>query len=157
VVQDSVPEVCGKPAKHRFTAAEKQERQHAANARCYARHRKAYRARHKKYRFENPKREILRRARNGARDRGIECTLTVENIPDIPEYCEDIPWIKLVFRVGHGERRDDSPSLDRIDSSLGYIPGNVRIISWLANRIKNNAEDRVLIALGEAAKRRQKV
>ena len=32
-----------------------------------------------------------------------------------------------------------SPSLDRIDSSKGYVKGNVRVISKRANMLKNNA------------------
>ncbi len=32
-----------------------------------------------------------------------------------------------------------SPSLDRLDNTLGYIPGNVQVISWKANQIKSNA------------------
>lgn len=32
-----------------------------------------------------------------------------------------------------------SPSLDRKDSSKGYVPGNVWVISHRANVIKNNA------------------
>jgi hypothetical protein len=35
-------------------------------------------------------------------------------------------------------RQEDSPSIDRIDSSKGYIPGNVVVISYRANRIKND-------------------
>jgi hypothetical protein len=31
-----------------------------------------------------------------------------------------------------------SPSFDRTNSDLGYVKGNVKIISWRANRIKNN-------------------
>lgn len=31
------------------------------------------------------------------------------------------------------------PSLDRIDSSKGYVKGNVRVISKRANMLKNNA------------------
>lgn len=31
-----------------------------------------------------------------------------------------------------------SPSLDRVDNTKGYIPGNVRIISWEANRLKGS-------------------
>lgn len=32
-----------------------------------------------------------------------------------------------------------SPSLDRIDSSKGYVKGNVRVISKRANQLKSNA------------------
>ena len=35
-------------------------------------------------------------------------------------------------------RAENSPSIDRIDSTKGYIPGNVLICSWRANRIKND-------------------
>lgn len=34
--------------------------------------------------------------------------------------------------------KDNSPSFDRVDSSKGYVKGNVVIMSWKANRIKNN-------------------
>lgn len=35
-------------------------------------------------------------------------------------------------------RQENSVSFDRIDSNLGYVKGNVEIISWRANRIKND-------------------
>jgi hypothetical protein len=35
-------------------------------------------------------------------------------------------------------RQENSPSFDRIDSSKGYVVGNVQIVSWRANRIKND-------------------
>lgn len=43
---------------------------------------------------------------------------------------------------------ESSPSFDRIDPTKGYIPGNVIILSWRANRIKNNgtAEEHYKIA-----------
>lgn len=34
---------------------------------------------------------------------------------------------------------DGSPSLDRVDNTRGYVPGNVLVISWKANQIKSNA------------------
>ena len=35
-------------------------------------------------------------------------------------------------------RQENSPSFDRVDSNLGYEKGNVVVMSWRANRIKNN-------------------
>jgi hypothetical protein len=34
---------------------------------------------------------------------------------------------------------DNAPTLDRINNSCGYVPGNVAVISWRANRIKCDA------------------
>jgi hypothetical protein len=33
---------------------------------------------------------------------------------------------------------DSSPTLDRKDSSLGYVPGNIRVVSWRANKLKSD-------------------
>jgi hypothetical protein len=44
-------------------------------------------------------------------------------------------------RITDGSRKKGAgtPSLDRIDSSLGYVKGNVWVISWRANHIKTDA------------------
>jgi hypothetical protein len=34
---------------------------------------------------------------------------------------------------------ESAPSLDRIDPSFGYVPGNIAVISKRANTIKTNA------------------
>lgn len=41
-------------------------------------------------------------------------------------------------RKGRGQkaRHDASPELDKVIPNVGYVPGNVRVISSLANRIK---------------------
>lgn len=38
-----------------------------------------------------------------------------------------------------GLRRDNSPTLDRIRNELGYVPGNVAVVSYRANRLKSDA------------------
>jgi hypothetical protein len=47
--------------------------------------------------------------------------------------------IKMTRYTGRGGPMDDSPTLDRIVNELGYVSGNVRVISNKANRIKTNA------------------
>ena len=43
-----------------------------------------------------------------------------------------------------------SPSLDRIDSTKGYVPGNVWVISNKANRMKSNAAAEELIIFAKS-------
>jgi hypothetical protein len=103
----------------------------------------------------HPKKWILTRVKHRAKKRGIPCTLTEKDIPRFPKFCPVFPWIELVYRVGSG-RSEGSVSLDRIDNTKGYVPGNVRIISDRANGLKADASDRELIALGKDAQSRMK-
>lgn len=42
----------------------------------------------------------------------------------------------------HGPmRHDNKATIDRIVPSLGYTQGNVKWVSWLANRVKNDCTD----------------
>jgi len=72
-----------------------------------------------------------------AKKNGIEFNLDVCDIPMIPEYCP-ILGIKIIANKLSGPI-DSSPSLDRINPKIGYIKGNIRIISNRANRIKADA------------------
>lgn len=88
------------------------------------------------YRERHPIYYILKRAKDRANKKGLEFNLTEEDIV-IPMLC---PYLKLPlsFSLGNGYQ-DTNISLDRIDSSKGYIKGNVEIISVLANKMKANA------------------
>ena len=49
------------------------------------------------------------------------------------------PVLGVKLERGVGYPQDNSPSLDRVDCTKGYVKGNLRIISDRANRIKRDA------------------
>lgn len=64
------------------------------------------------------------------------------------EYPDVCPVLGIPLDWDCPKRTENSPSLDRLDSSKGYVKGNVVVMSWRANRIKNNgtAEEHAKIA-----------
>ena len=115
------------------------------NRLSHARNRELNNARHVAKRVERKSgpdaanwamKHLLADARGRASARGLAFSLEIERVPR-PTHCA-IFGVELVYRAD-GRRRDNSASLDRIDSSLGYTPDNVWIISWRANQIKNDA------------------
>lgn len=58
----------------------------------------------------------------------------------IPKYC---PALGIALKQGTAKRLiPQSPTLDRVIPSQGYVPGNVVVISHMANTIKSNADYR---------------
>ena len=86
--------------------------------------------------IENPERVIWATARARAGRRGLEFDIEVADIV-IPDRCPAL-GIPIVRNTGKLGASDSSPSLDRIDSNAGYVRGNIIVLSWRANRIKNN-------------------
>lgn len=101
----------------------------------YAANHDKERKRHKRYREAHPEQYLWTGAKGRAKTRGLEFNIEVSDIV-IPEFC---PVLGLKLEKGKGEQQDSSPTLDRIDSSKGYIKGNIEVISWRANRLKNDA------------------
>lgn len=90
----------------------------------------------RRYRAANPEARLVTAARQRAKAQGLPFDLRKEDIL-IPLLC---PALGIPLRRDHGGKRtDDSPSLDRIVPAAGYVKGNVRVISWRANRLKNDA------------------
>ncbi len=79
-----------------------------------------------------------------AQKKGLEFTITYDDFT-IPEFC---PVLGIPISYSIPGKHDGSPSMDRVDNTKGYVPGNVRIISWRANRIKNDgtSEEHLAIA-----------
>jgi len=98
----------------------------------------------KKWNRENPEKFMLTRCKARAKQKGIEFTITLEDI-HIPSHC---PVLNIPLFVSIGRMTNNSPSLDRIDNDRGYIPGNVLVISNRANKIKGNSTPDELIRIG---------
>lgn len=77
---------------------------------------------------------ILSGAKKSAKKYGRECSIEHSDIV-IPNVC---PILGIPLFVAGRKQTDNSPTLDRIDSSMGYVKGNVWVISWRANRIKKD-------------------
>lgn len=92
----------------------------------------------------NPIEYLVRLAKYRAKKRGIEFSISVEDLLPAPTVC---PVFKTALRYGSGSRSDASASIDRKDNRLGYVSGNVAIMSRRANRIKNDATLEELTAL----------
>lgn len=76
----------------------------------------------------------LSEKRTNARRQNIECTIRWSDL-EWPTHCP-ITGIELDY---YNEKREqNSPTFDRVDSTKGYVPGNVAILSARANRIKDN-------------------
>jgi hypothetical protein len=69
-----------------------------------------------------------------AKRKGLPFDLKIEDIV-IPERC---PMLEIPIARGSGKLNDNSPTLDRREGSKGYVKGNIRVISYKANRAKNN-------------------
>ena len=110
---------------------------------------------HKKYYYDQRDNDLLSivvvRARSRAKTLGIPFTIKKEDL-FLPKHCP-VLGVRLspnISRTGknHGQPSPNSPSLDRIIPHLGYIPGNVIIISQRANTIKHNATPDEILAVG---------
>lgn len=84
------------------------------------------------YRNWSTEYRLLHSCKSRAREKGMEFALTVEDIK-IPDKCP-------VFGTPFEKGTDYAASVDRIDSSKGYTPDNIQIISRRANLLKNDGK-----------------
>lgn len=95
----------------------------------------------------HPRRIMLKLARQRARAANVPFDLREDDF-EIPAVC---PVLGIELRPGRGRRgpTDASPTLDRIEPSVGYVRGNVVVMSWRANRIKSDASASELLRIGQ--------
>lgn len=123
--------------------------QRRAAARWEKENREHVRAQRLTRHMANPITRIYTNLKASAKYKGREFNLERSDL-SAPEYCPAL-GIKLnySYQGKGGAALWDSPSVDRIDSSKGYIKGNVIVVSMLANAIKQNATPEQILAVGE--------
>ncbi len=88
-------------------------------------------------RLKDPVGSLLRGAKKRAKIKGVKFNISKEDLEPFPEYCPVLEYCKLQYSQV-GRQQPNSASLDRFDNNLGYVKGNVRIISLRANELKRD-------------------
>ena len=90
---------------------------------------------------KNVRGKICEIALKRAKEKGMEFTILNEDIILVTE----CPLLNIVLEYGNNKASDSSASIDRIDSTKGYIKGNIQVISMLANTMKSSASPEQLV------------
>jgi len=92
---------------------------------------------------------MIANAKHRAKRDDLPFNITEEDIK-IPETCPvlNIPLRKSIGKQG-GD--DNSPTLDRVVGDLGYVKGNVYVISLRANKLKSDGNAWELMKVAEYA------
>lgn len=86
---------------------------------------------------ENAVRYQLTNARRRAKLRGLVFDISLEDLLPLPTHCP-----VFGFELNYQSEDSNDPtgfSLDRIDNNVGYVRGNVLIVSLKANKLKRDA------------------
>jgi hypothetical protein len=78
---------------------------------------------------------LLGLARHRAKVQNLPFNIELNDIV-VPAVC---PLLRVPLVISTGHMSPNSPSLDKIVPALGYVKGNVRVISFKANTMKSNA------------------
>lgn len=102
----------------------------------------------RKWQKNNPAKTLFYATKQNAGKRGHEFTISFDQLAAQFEamVCEatgrQLSW------AGRGTKENgDKPSIDRIDSTLGYVPGNVRVVCLEFNIAKRAMSDAQFAAL----------
>ena len=93
----------------------------------------------RQYRRKHPNKFHFWSVRGRSRRLGIPFELKFEDV-HWPTHCP-VLGIELDYAIGDKDikPKPNSPSIDRVDPGLGYVPGNAHVISFRANSLKRDA------------------
>lgn len=93
---------------------------------------------------------LISKAKSRAKKKSLDFSITIEDIY-IPTHC---PLLEIEICYCNDGLKENSPSLDRIDPTMGYVPGNVWVVSHRANTMKSDATAEQVFMLAKNLKRR---
>lgn len=110
--------------------------------------------------------DLLRNARKNAKARSLDFALTLDDLKELAELSQGRCMLTgIPFEHGADEMLKDNttrrkrvwaPSLDRIDSADGYVPGNVRLVCMAVNAALQEFGDAVLMRIAMALAERSR-
>ena len=92
---------------------------------------------------------ILASAKKRAKKYNVPFNLTLDDVV-IPDKC---PALGIDIPKDNSKPSYNSPTLDRLIPSLGYVKGNVAVISMKANLIKSNATQKEIQMVADWVKK----
>ena len=96
-------------------------------------------ARHHERRLREPWYYMHRTAKHRAKTLGIPFDVTLDDIREVWPKDNCCPVLGVPFTLPkNGRRTPTSPSIDRIDPLVGYVRGNIAVISMRVNVIKQD-------------------
>jgi hypothetical protein len=118
--------------KNSISAKKRNENREEYNRYCREKKREHYSSEKRKELYQkNIISEMFYAAKQRAKNKNLSFTITKEDVI-IPKICPVFGIPLDSSDVFH------APTLDRIVNDLGYVKGNVKVISAKANRLKNN-------------------
>jgi hypothetical protein len=89
----------------------------------------------KEWHFNNLEYSLWYKAKKRAVDRNMDFDISEDDIV-IPDTC---PVLGIPIHRNATLNSNNCPSLDRIDNTIGYVKGNIRVVSFRANSLKRDA------------------
>lgn len=96
----------------------------------------------RQWRERYPRKNLIILARARAKKRGFPCTITtsdIEWVTHCPVFELELDYSTTPTGQRKTAKRDNFATLDRKNPALGYVPGNVFVLSYKANRLKQDA------------------
>lgn len=101
--------------------------------------------RNRQNRIGNTAAYLCKLAENRSKKQGIDFDITEHDII-VPKIC---PVLGIELCLTNTRIQDNSPSLDRIDPTKGYVKNNVMVMSFLANSMKRTADAEKLLKFAD--------